>query len=77
MKQLGVSATVVPVKNRAEGIAALEPDLAGRYGRGLFYRQEAHVDPIAAMTALLVSPRGSYVTGTTINVDGGVRKATL
>ena len=28
-------------------------------------------DDIAAMMALLVSPRGSFVTGTTIQVDGG------
>jgi 3-oxoacyl-[acyl-carrier protein] reductase len=34
-------------------------------------------DDIAAMTALLVSPRGSYLTGTTIQIDGGLRKSVL
>jgi 3-oxoacyl-[acyl-carrier protein] reductase len=29
-------------------------------------------DDIAALTALLVSPRGSYITGTTTHVDGGL-----
>ena len=32
--------------------AELEPDLAGRFTRGLFFAQEAHMDPIAAMGAL-------------------------
>jgi glycine oxidase len=35
-----------------EGIAALEPDLAGRFRSGLFYADEGHVDPRAAMRAL-------------------------
>ena len=40
---------------RVEGerIADLEPALAGRYGQGLFYASEAHVEPGAAMRALL------------------------
>ena len=33
-------------------IAALEPDLAGRFRRGLFFAQEGHVDPRAALQAL-------------------------
>lgn len=32
-------------------------------------------DDIAALTALLVSPRGSYITGTTIQVDGGLLRS--
>ncbi|MFO1125531.1 MAG: FAD-dependent oxidoreductase [Methylocystis sp.] len=35
-----------------EGIAALEPDLAGRFEAGLFFPREAHLDPRAAMAAL-------------------------
>jgi glycine oxidase len=31
---------------------ALEPDLAGRFARGLFFRVEAHMDPCAALAAL-------------------------
>ncbi len=34
------------------GLAALEPDLAGRFRKGLFYASEGHVDPRRAMTAL-------------------------
>jgi 3-oxoacyl-[acyl-carrier protein] reductase len=32
-------------------------------------------EDIAALAALLASPRGSYITGTTINVDGGLLRA--
>jgi glycine oxidase len=38
-------------------IAALEPDLAGRFGKGLFFAREGHVDPRAAMRALAESLR--------------------
>jgi glycine oxidase len=37
----------------AARIAELEPDLAGRFERGLFYAEEAHVDPREALPALL------------------------
>ncbi|WP_020178125.1 glycine oxidase ThiO [Methylopila sp. M107] len=33
-------------------LAELEPDLAGRFDRGLFFAEEAHVDPRAALPAL-------------------------
>ncbi|RYE34589.1 MAG: glycine oxidase ThiO [Hyphomicrobiales bacterium] len=33
-------------------IAGLEPDLAGRFSRGLFFAGEAHLDPRKAITAL-------------------------
>jgi len=36
----------------AERIAALEPDLAGRFRRALFFPGEAHLDPRRALTAL-------------------------
>jgi glycine oxidase len=35
-----------------DGVAGLEPDLAGRFGRGLFFAGEAHLDPRCALTAL-------------------------
>ena len=35
-----------------EAIAALEPDLAGRFERALYFREEGHLDPRAALTAL-------------------------
>ena len=34
------------------GVAGLEPDLAGRFRRGLFFADEGHVDPRKAMSAL-------------------------
>ncbi|MBX2806886.1 MAG: FAD-dependent oxidoreductase [Hyphomicrobiales bacterium] len=34
-------------------IAELEPDLAGRFSKGLFYPTEGHVEPPAALDALL------------------------
>lgn len=36
----------------ADGVAALEPDLAGRFRQGLFFAREAHLDPRLAMAAL-------------------------
>jgi len=36
----------------AAGIAALEPDLAGRFSQGLYFPQEGHLDPRAALAAL-------------------------
>lgn len=35
-----------------EAIAGLEPDLAGRFSRGLFFSAEAHLDPRQAIAAL-------------------------
>jgi 3-oxoacyl-[acyl-carrier protein] reductase len=40
----------------------------GRYGKA---------EEVAALVAFLVSPRGRYITGTTINIDGGLRKSML
>ena len=36
----------------AAGIGALEPDLACRFSRGLFFREEAHLDPRVALAEL-------------------------
>lgn len=36
----------------ADGVAALEPGLAGRFGRALYFPGEAHLDPRAALAAL-------------------------
>ncbi len=35
-----------------ERIAALEPDLAERFGQALYFPKEAHLDPRAALAAL-------------------------
>lgn len=42
-------------------IALLEPDLAGRFRRGLFFPGEAHLDPRRAMAALHENLAGSGV----------------
>jgi glycine oxidase len=36
-----------------ESIAALEPDLSGRFGQALFFKDEAHLDPRAALASLV------------------------
>ncbi|MER0239461.1 glycine oxidase ThiO [Fulvimarina sp. MAC8] len=41
----------------AEAVDALEPDLAGRFRQGLFYGDEAHLDPRSALEALAVRLR--------------------
>jgi glycine oxidase len=45
------------------GIAALEPDLAGRFRRALFFPREAHLDPRRALPALAeaVKERGGTI----------------
>jgi 3-oxoacyl-[acyl-carrier protein] reductase len=48
-------------------------DLAAEIPVGRVGRPE----DIAAMAAFLVSPRGSYLTGTTIQIDGGLRRSLL
>jgi glycine oxidase len=35
-----------------EEIAALEPDLSGRFNKALYFREEGHLDPRAALVAL-------------------------
>jgi glycine oxidase len=44
----------------ADGIGALEPDLAGRFRRALFFADEAHLEPRRALPALaaLLEKRG-------------------
>ena len=46
----------------SDGLAALEPALAGRFPAGLFYASEGHMDPLAAMAFLLDSCRKKGVT---------------
>src|ERR1700736_4363890 len=36
-----------------KSIAALEPDLAGRFGRALFFKEEGHLDPRPALASLV------------------------
>ena len=43
----------------AEEIARLEPDLANRFHTGIFYPDEAHMNPVAAMQFLLDAARSA------------------
>jgi glycine oxidase len=36
-----------------DSIAALEPDLSGRFGQGLFFKDEGHLDPRTALASLV------------------------
>ncbi len=57
----------------ADGIAALEPDLAGRFHKALFFRQEAHLDPrqaLSALTAALEEARMRFLLGGTGHAGG-------
>ncbi|MFD1331064.1 glycine oxidase ThiO [Methylopila musalis] len=56
----------------AEAIAALEPDLAGRFRSGLFFPREAHLDPRAALAGLaarLVALGGEIRYGVAATAD--------
>ncbi|MGH6860256.1 MAG: glycine oxidase ThiO [Phyllobacterium sp.] len=44
-----------------EAIAALEPDLAGHFRKGLFFKDEAHLDPRQVLTALTAKLQASGV----------------
>jgi len=46
----------------ADSIAALEPDLSGQVRRALFFADEAHLDPRAALAALLAGLAARGVT---------------
>jgi glycine/D-amino acid oxidase-like deaminating enzyme len=45
------------VEIEAEAIAALEPDLAGRFGKALFFESEGHLDPRLALAGLVCPSR--------------------
>jgi glycine oxidase len=53
----------------AERIAALEPDLAGRFDEALFFADEAHLDPRAALAMLAVLLRESANVTFRFNTD--------
>ena len=59
--------------NANVGGGYLVRDGESRYIRGV--SQVRNIDDIAAIVALLVSPRGRYTTGTAIAVDGGLLRS--
>jgi len=56
-------------------IAALEPDLAGRFETGLFFTEEAHLDPRQALSFL--KERLQKDLGVTFKMDADVRPEAL
>ena len=56
-------------------IAALEPDLAGRFETGLFFKDEAHLDPRQALSFLKERLQKDF--GVTFKMDADVRPEAL
>ena len=56
-------------------IAALEPDLAGRFETGLFFKEEAHLDPRQALNFLHERLQKDF--GVTFKMDADVRPEAL
>jgi glycine oxidase len=54
----------------ADALAALEPDLAGRFGQALWFADEAHLDPRHALEALALALRR---LGGRLEMDADVR----
>lgn len=73
----------------ADGVGALEPELAGRFAHGLHFGEEGHLDPRAALAALLEraracgvsvrfgTPGGSELRGPVIDCTGLAARAAL
>jgi glycine oxidase len=55
-----------------DGIAALEPDLAGRFSRGLYFAEEAHLDPRAALAEIHRRLVDSGLASFRFGADGGM-----
>jgi glycine oxidase len=59
----------------ADAIAALEPDLAGRFSRALYFAEEAHLDPRAAVAELRkrleAAPLATFRFGTEVDEPEG------
>lgn len=63
--------TVAPGPTRTEGVAAAWGETNEELGRALPLGRTAHPSEIAEAILFLASPRASFVTGSTLHVDGG------
>jgi 3-oxoacyl-[acyl-carrier protein] reductase len=57
---------------RLHKVTAQSGQVMGDFAAGIPLGRVGTPQDIAALVALLVSPRGAYITGTTIPVDGGL-----
>jgi len=62
---------VAPGPTRTEGVAAAWGETNEELGRALPLGRTAHPSEIAEAILFLASPRASFVTGSTLHVDGG------
>lgn len=63
--------SVAPGPTRTAGVAAAWGDVNDELGRGLPLGRTAYPAEIAEAVLFLSSPRASYITGSTLHVDGG------
>jgi NAD(P)-dependent dehydrogenase (short-subunit alcohol dehydrogenase family) len=63
--------SVAPGPTRTEGVAAEWGETNEELGRALPIGRTAHAAEIAEAVLFLASPRSSFITGSTLHVDGG------
>lgn len=69
----GIRAVCVDPGNiRTEGLSSYEADLVSDWERAVPLGRLGEPEEVATLIAFLVSPGASYITGTTIVIDGGV-----